>query len=116
MADPTETDQRPGHLFKPGQSGNPAGRPKGSRSKLGDDFLKLLAEDFQANGLEAIQRTRETKPEVYVKVVASLLPKQIEVKEGAFDGVSDEDLAAIVAAARGALGVVARKDDSQTIQ
>jgi Family of unknown function (DUF5681) len=28
-----------GNIWKPGQSGNPAGRPKGARSKLGESFL-----------------------------------------------------------------------------
>jgi len=32
MTDSTEKKQKP-HLFKPGQSGNPKGRPKGSRNK-----------------------------------------------------------------------------------
>ena len=27
------------YAFKPGQSGNPAGRPKGSRNKLAETFL-----------------------------------------------------------------------------
>jgi Family of unknown function (DUF5681) len=35
--DNTNGQQKP-WLFKPGQSGNPAGRPKGSRNKLGEDI------------------------------------------------------------------------------
>lgn len=91
--------------FQPGQSGNPAGRQKGSRNKLGEAFIQALHEDFVVNGLAVIETVRTERPGDYLKVVASLLPKQIEVKEGAFDGISDEDLAAIVAAARSALSV-----------
>jgi len=40
----TETEQRPEHLYKPGQSGNPNGRPKGSRNKLGEAFIAALHE------------------------------------------------------------------------
>lgn len=116
MSDPADNQQRPAHLFKPGQSGNPAGRCKGSRNKLGDAFLKALADDFEAYGAAAIEATRITKPEVYMKVVASLLPKQIEIKESAFEGVSDDELIALVAAARSALGVVEPQGSDQTIQ
>jgi hypothetical protein len=91
--------------YKPGQSGNPAGRPKGSRNKLGEDFLRALHDNFQEHGVATIETVRTERPHEYLKVVASLLPKQIEVKEGAFDGIGDEELAALVAAARSALGV-----------
>ncbi len=100
--------------FKPGQSGNPAGRPKGSRNKLGEAFVQALHDDFTIHGVSVIETVRVEKPDQYLKVVASLLPKQIEVKEGAFDGVSDEELAALVAAARSALGSVESDEDPST--
>jgi len=93
-------------MWAPGQSGNPAGRAKGSRNKLADDFLNALHDDFKDNGKAAIIAVRDERPHEYLKIVASLLPKQIEIKEGAFDGVDDEALAALVAAARSALGIV----------
>lgn len=109
MADEDETasavvEQKPWQ-FKPGQSGNPAGRAKGSRNKLGQAFVEALSDDFTAHGKAVIQAVRVEKPAEYLKVVASLLPKQVEIKEGAFDGFDDEQLAALVAAARSALGV-----------
>ena len=102
---PAQPQQSNTTLWRPGQSGNPKGRKPGSRNKLGDAFIEALHDDFRAHGVEVIETVRLEKPEQYLKVIVSILPKQIEIKEGAFDDISDEDLAALVAAARSALGV-----------
>jgi len=65
--------------FKPGQSGNPAGRPKGSRSKLSEAFLLALSNDFEVNGLDAVQKVRDEKPEAYLNVIGRLMPKLMEL-------------------------------------
>jgi Family of unknown function (DUF5681) len=41
--------------FKPGQSGNPAGRPQGSRNKLSEDFFRDLYDAWQAFGKPALE-------------------------------------------------------------
>jgi hypothetical protein len=55
-----------------------AGRPKGSRNKLSGAFLQALADDFDANGKEVIERVRTERPHNYLKVCASVLPKRLE--------------------------------------
>jgi hypothetical protein len=48
------TDERViGRPFRPGQSGNPRGRPKGSRHKLSEQFL---AESREARSLPRMHR------------------------------------------------------------
>lgn len=79
---PDKTGDKQNTRFEPGKSGNPKGRPKGARSKLGEAFLEALCEDFNANGIAAIQTVREEKPDQYLKVIASILPKQIEGEDG----------------------------------
>jgi len=71
-----------GRPFQPGQSGNPAGRPKGARSKLGEAFLDALSKDWAEYGIKAILDAREKNPGEYVKIVASLLPKEISGPDG----------------------------------
>jgi hypothetical protein len=105
MAVSTPADHLAAHAWKPGQSGNPAGRPRGSRNKLGEAFLADLYADWQANGIAVIEAVREQKPDVYLKVVASILPHQLEIKDGPFDGISDEQLSAILAFTCNALGI-----------
>lgn len=65
--------------FKPGQSGNPAGRPKGSRSKLSEAFLRALADDFEANGVETVAELRISDPDKYIATIGRLMPKLMEL-------------------------------------
>jgi hypothetical protein len=76
---PDDKDPKTGR-FQPGNTGAGGGRPKGSRNKIGEQFLTDLQADWDENGVEAIKACRAEKPADYVKMVASLLPKQIEVK------------------------------------
>jgi hypothetical protein len=81
MADPENTGRQrfveagEPHRFGPG---NP-GRPKGARNKLGEAFIEALHDDFGKHGVDAIVEVRETKPDQYLKVIASLLPKDVNL-------------------------------------
>ena len=83
--------------WKPGQSGNPAGKPKGSRNKLGEAFLSALHDDFNEHGADAIVKCRENKPEVYVKVIAGLLPSEHTLNINRNEELSDDELRARIA-------------------
>lgn len=99
MADSTAEKQR-GKPFAPGVSGNPAGRPKGAKHKLQEDFIRELALDFEAHGIAAISEVRERSPAQYLKVIASILPKEVEIKRQSLDDLTDEELSAGLAAVR----------------
>ena len=79
VSEGTEKKLRNLRPFKPGQSGNPKGRPKGARNRLGTQFLEALEVDFNQFGAQAIALVRERKPEVYMRVVADLLPKEANI-------------------------------------
>lgn len=90
--------------WSPGQSGNPKGRPVGSRNKLNERFLLALHDDFAKHGPEVIERVREQRPDVYLKVIASILPRELHLKnESPFEGISSEQLDGLIEAIRGIL-------------
>lgn len=91
--------------FKSGSewNGNAAGRPKGSRNKLGEAFLEALHDDFAEHGVGAIEEVRKDKPDQYLKVIASTLPKELNVKVSELDELSDDQLARQLAAGLAAL-------------
>lgn len=92
MSEDTDEKQRPEHLFKPGQSGNPSGRPKGARSRLGEAFLEAMHADFEEHGTTVIAKVRDEKPDQYLKVIASILPKDLNVNINNMDDLTDDQL------------------------
>lgn len=68
--------------WKPGQSGNPAGRPKGARNKLSEDFFKALSEDFAENGVTVISTMRSESPKDYAKMIAALQSREVTGEDG----------------------------------
>lgn len=82
--------------YPKGVSGNPGGKPKGARDRLNVRFLGTLLNDFEQFGEAAIVAARENDPVSYVKIVASLLPKQIEETKP-LDDMEDAELLAAIA-------------------
>ena len=84
-----------GTTFKPGVSGNPGGKPTASRNRLQGDFVRALADDFEQHGRVAIVRMREDDPAAYVRCVASLMPRELEVSRP-LEHIPDDELLAMI--------------------
>jgi hypothetical protein len=76
MSQPKPTKQHRG-MFKPGQCGNPKGKPKGARNKLGSEWLTALHDDFVRNGPSVLRVMRMQHPSHYFRVLARLFPKTL---------------------------------------
>jgi hypothetical protein len=61
--------------WKPGQSGNPNGRPIGSRTVFSDNFVRDLASVWSEEGRETMVKTARSNP----AVCARLIPNDVRV-------------------------------------
>jgi hypothetical protein len=86
--------------FQPGESGNPAGGPVGSRHRqqLNGEFIAALLRDFRHGGPKAIERVRRMQPASYLKILALLVPREHKIEHGnPASALSDEQLALMIA-------------------
>jgi len=94
--------------WKPGVSGNPAGKPPGTRHAFSQGFIRDFALVWQEEGLEAVRKVARKSPESFVAIAAKVCPNDVRVSiEQSLPGnLSMEDwqtMKEVVAAVRQAL-------------
>jgi hypothetical protein len=75
-----ERDTRTGR-FLPGNSGF-GGPPKGARSKFSEAFIQDLHAVWEEKGLQALEKCAREEPGVFIRVCASLMPKDVRLDVG----------------------------------
>ena len=68
-----------GRMWPPGVSGNPNGRPVGSRSAFSAGFTRDLAEVWAEKGKASMLYTAEKQSAVFFATCARLLPNDVRV-------------------------------------
>src|SRR6516164_3225402 len=89
-------------LFEKGRP-KTGGRVKGAKNRLSHAFLTTLAEDFEQHGVEALKIARIEKPVEYIRIVAGLMPKELEIMDSRLSDLSDEELDVFIAKLRAQL-------------
>ena len=67
-------------IGRPFVKGEAPGRPKGSKSKLGEAFWTDLYGAWQKHGSKAIHEMARKAPVKFVQVVASVMPKEVHAR------------------------------------
>jgi hypothetical protein len=93
-----KADAKYPNRWKPGESGNPAGKPIGTRNAFSALFLSDLAASWSQCGAEVLAKVARADPARYLGVCSTLIPRDvavsIETRQGALD---DADMAVLKA-------------------
>jgi hypothetical protein len=80
-----------GKPFEAGRS-KTGGRVKGTRNTISEAFLKDLALEWEQSGPDALKVMAREEPGNFVKVVAALLPKELEISDNRLADLNDDEL------------------------
>ena len=87
----------PTTLWRQGQSGNPGGRPRGSRNALSEEVISALLRDFKKHGEKAVAQARRDNPGMWLKVIAMLIPREHKVQNiNPIKDLTDQELETII--------------------
>jgi hypothetical protein len=87
--------------MRPFQPGNSlGGRPRGARNKLARKFLEDCLADWQEHGAAAIRICRMEDPVAYCKMMASIVPRELEVTATAVAELDDTELDRMISTLR----------------
>ena len=67
--------------FKGGVSGNPHGNRHRTRHLLNQEFMQALLLHFRQHGKKAIEKVARNQPAVYVKILALLVPREMQIEQ-----------------------------------
>jgi 2,3-bisphosphoglycerate-independent phosphoglycerate mutase len=59
-----------------------------------------MAKDFEAHGEGVIRVVRVEKPDVYLRCIASIIPKEFAVTDAKIGELGDEEIASLLATVR----------------
>jgi hypothetical protein len=76
------------------------GRSVGSRNLIQRKFVAALTKDFEENGEGVIRIVRIEKPAEYLRLIASILPKEYLVSETSLGDLTDEEVMEALTALR----------------
>ncbi len=71
---------------------NGGGRKKGSRNRLTETFIAAIETDFADYGPETLARLRANDPAAYLRIVVSLVPRDLLLKREQFPDYSDHTI------------------------
>jgi Family of unknown function (DUF5681) len=79
--------------WPPGQSGNPAGKPPGTRTSFSQGFIRDFALVWAEEGLEAVRKVAKKSPEAFVAIAARICPNDVRLtlEQAIPGGMSLED-------------------------
>jgi hypothetical protein len=82
----------PAPRARSGRKASAGAAPKRTKKTLGDDFLNAVRADFRAHGAGVIAAVRADKPDQYLKIVQSVLPKDLHVSIDNLESLSDDEI------------------------
>ena len=87
--DPSKFEREANGYIKKGSGG----RVAGTRNKLSHAFVSDALESWHKNGKAALEIVFREKPDIYLRVMAAIIPKELIMTDGGkIDTISEDDL------------------------